>query len=237
MAEPLPQDREMLAAEHALGVLEGAERAEAMRRVLADPAFAAEVDAWRERLSPLNAAFAEAPPPELWSAIERRLDAPQERVAAIAPADRSARAWRFGAIGSSLVAASLAAVLALRPVPEPVEIVRVPSQLVVAQLDGGEAGGFLAANYDPRSGALRIRAIRMPASDLSPELWIIPADGVPRSLGLVAASGISDVAVAVPHRKLMQEGATLAITLEEAATAPHAAPLSAPIAAGKISTI
>ena len=237
MAEPMPDERELLAAEHALGLLEGAERAEATRRVLADPVFAAEVDAWRERFEPLCGGFSSAPPPDVWSAIERRLGTDAREVTTIAPAEGRLRAWRFGAIGSGLIAASLAAVLVFRPLPQPVEIVRPPQQLVVAQLDGGPSGAFLAANYDPRAGALRIRAIQMPDSRLAPELWIIPADGVPRSLGFVAARGISDVVVAVPHRKLMQEGATLAITMEPLAAAPHAAPSSAPVAAGKISTI
>jgi anti-sigma-K factor RskA len=77
----------------------------------------------------------------------------------------------------------------------------------------------------------------MPASDLAPELWVIPADGVPRSLGLVSAEGLSRVGVPVAHRALMQDGATLAITMEPSDGAPHRAPSSAPVAAGKITTI
>ena len=241
MADSMPDDRDLLAAEHALGLLDGAERAEAMRRVLAEPAFAAEVQAWRARLDPLCAAYAEAPPPELWNAIERRVgavaDPDRTVVAGIDPPVRKLRAWRFGAIGSGLVAASLAAVLVFRPVAQPVEVVRPPAQVVVAQLDGRESGAFLAANYDPAAGALRVRAIQMPQSELAPELWIIPSDGVPRSLGYVSATGISDIVVAVPHRKLMQEGATLAITMEPRAATPHAVPSAAPVAAGRISTI
>jgi anti-sigma-K factor RskA len=232
---PRPDEREALAAELALGLLEGEERARALRLKLSDPAFASLVEAWSVRLEPLSGAFQEAPPPELWSAIERRLGV-QASAPIASGTERRLRAWRLGAIGSGLVAASLAAALVLRP-PPPVEIVRAPDRLVLAQLDDAATGALLAANYDPERGALKIRAIQMPASELAPELWVIPADGVPRSLGLVSARGISNVAVAVPHRKLMQEGATLAITMEPAATAPHAAPSSAPIAAGKISTI
>ena len=50
----LPED-EALAAEHALGVLTARERAAAETRMAIDPAFAAEVDAWRLRLA--NSAF------------------------------------------------------------------------------------------------------------------------------------------------------------------------------------
>ncbi|NWP29088.1 hypothetical protein GY984_25665, partial [Escherichia coli] len=73
---------------------------------------------------------------------------------------------------------------------------------------------LLAASYDEASGELRIRAIRMPDSRLAPELWIIPADGVPRSLGLVAANGGSRIVLPAGHRDFMEEGATLAVTME-----------------------
>lgn len=224
-----PEDREALAAELALGLIEGDERAAALRLQLSDPSFAASVEAWRARLDPLCTGFAEAPAPELWPAIERRLEG--------AGGSKQLRRWRFAAFASGAVAASLAAVVLLRPLPAPVEIVRAPESLVVAQLDGGKTGALLAANYDPGHGMLRIRAVTMPASKLAPELWIIPADGVPRSLGLVADHGVSLVGVPEAHRKLIQDGALLAITMEPRDGAPHDKPSAAPIAAGKISTI
>ncbi|RYY29467.1 MAG: hypothetical protein EOP62_01130 [Sphingomonadales bacterium] len=229
MANPTPDDREMMAAELALGLIEGEERAVALRLQLSDPEFAASVEAWRARLDPLYVGFAEAPAPELWPSIERRLGGAGSLVAM--------RRWRFAAFASGAVAASLALVLVLRPLPDPIEIVRAPDSLVVAQLDGGENGALLAANYDPGHGMLRIRAVTMPASELAPELWIIPADGVPRSLGLVSAEGRSLVEVPEAHRKLIQDGALLAITMEPRDGAPHEKPSAAPIAAGKISTI
>lgn len=230
MADPLtPEDRDSLAAELALGLLDGEERAQALRLQLSDPAFAAAVESWRLRLDPLCMGFAEAPPPAIWPAIERRLEGARSSV--------QLRRWRFAAFASGAVAASLAAVLFLRPLPAPVEIVRVPDSLVVAQLDGGKTGALLAANYDPGQGMLRIRAVTMPASQLAPELWIIPADGVPRSLGLVSATGLSLVGVPVAHRKLIHDGALLAITMEPRDGAPHEKPSAAPVAAGKISTI
>ncbi|MCP3728850.1 anti-sigma factor [Sphingomonas sp. MG17] len=235
MAEPLTREQDMLAAELALGLLEGEERTGALRLVLADPAFAAAVDAWRARLDPLCDDFAEATPPDLWPAIEARLAAQGN-----GDTVRQLRFWRWSAIGSGAVAASLAAAMLLLPGPDPVtvvrEVVRAPDQVAVAQL-GGEAGALLAANYDPGEGTLRIRAIDMPQSELAPELWVIPADGVPRSLGLVGASGTTRVAVPARLRALIIDGATLAITMEPVAGAPHAAPSSAPVAAGKISKI
>lgn len=232
MTEPLTaeQERDALAAELALGLLEGEERAQALRLRLADPEFAAAVAAWERRLDPMCAEFEARTPPNVWPAVERRLGGSSGDAAQL-------RRWRFAAIGSGAIAASLALVLLLRPLPAPVEIVRAPDRLVVAQLDGGEQGVLLAANYDPDAGELRIRVVKMPDSELAPELWIIPSDGVPRSLGLVTREGLSRMPVAEGHRAMMHDGATLAITMEPRDGAPHKAPSSAPIAAGKISTI
>ena len=60
----LPED-ELLAAEYALGVLAGTERAAAARRIARERGFAALVAAWEERLAPWAAEIADvAPPPQ-----------------------------------------------------------------------------------------------------------------------------------------------------------------------------
>lgn len=230
MAEQItPEERDALAAELALGVLAGEDRARALRMKLADPGFAAEVAAWEARLDPLGDGFGEAAPPNVWPAIERRLGSSNVAM--------QLRRWRIATGAASAVAASLAILLISKPVPAPVEVIRAPEHVVMAQLDGGEKGALLAANYDPSSGMLRIKTMRMPNSNLTPELWVIPADGKPRSLGLVSPDGMVTVPVAMAHRKLMTDGAVLAVTMEPRDGAPHLAPSSAPVAAGKISTI
>ncbi|MGB9323911.1 MAG: anti-sigma factor, partial [Pseudolabrys sp.] len=61
----LPDD-ELLAAELALGVLEGAERATAERRATRDRGFARLVEDWEHRLTPWAAEIAEiSPPPQV----------------------------------------------------------------------------------------------------------------------------------------------------------------------------
>ena len=63
----LPDD-DALAAEHALGVLTTRERAAAEQRMARDPAFAADVLAWRARLAPLVEEVASVTPPSALSA-------------------------------------------------------------------------------------------------------------------------------------------------------------------------
>lgn len=231
MAEALTPEQDLLAAELALGLIEGDDRAQALRLALSNAEFAVAVERWRSRVDPLADDFRDVTPPDLWPAIEARLAARDGQASV-----RQLRFWRWTTAGASAVAASLAAALLFLPGPPPLTIVRAPEQMAVAQL-GGTAGALLAANYDPGEGMLRIRAVEMPQSDLAPELWVIPADGVPRSLGLVDARGTTRMTIPVNLRGMVVDGATLAITMEPASGAPHAAPSGPPVAAGKISKI
>ncbi|WP_010542751.1 anti-sigma factor [Sphingomonas elodea] len=238
MAEPLCPDEEdiALAAELALGLLDGAELAAARRRQLADPGFAAEVERWALDLGPLALGAVDVPAPTgLWQRIDARLPAGDPGVVV------TLRRWRATAIAASAAAAVLLAILLLRPVPIPVVLppepgVTAPQPVAIAQITGTEGAAFVA-RYDAGQGMLHVRTDSMPASRRAPELWVIPAGGKPVSLGLVAVRGGRDMAVAPANRALMAEGATLAVTMEDAATAPHAGPSGPPVAAGKITIL
>ncbi len=224
-----------MAAELALGVLEGEERAEALRLSLANPAFAAMVAKWQGRLDPLGEGFEEAPPPDVWCAIEARLD-DAERPAPV----RSLRLWQGIAAASGALAATLAAIMVLSPATLRKEtgpvVATAPAPAVIAQLSGAD-GTLLAARIDPQAQVLDIRAVALPDTGLAPELWVIPADGVPRSLGLIARNGTTQVKLPASLGPLLVDGALLAVSLETAEGAPHTAPSSTPIATGKISAI
>lgn len=235
MTSQLTPEQTALAAELALGVLEGEERAEALRLSLENPAFAAMVAKWRSRLDPLGEGFAEAPPPDVWQAIEARLDG-SEREGEV----RSSRLWKGIAGLSGALAASLAAIMVLGPAthretPAPA-VANVPPPVVIAQLSGTD-GTLLAANIGPQAQYIDIRAVALPVTSLTPELWVIPGDGVPRSLGLIGRDGTTKVRLAEALRPLVADGAILAVSLESAEGAPHTAPSSTPIATGKISAI
>lgn len=231
MDEPLTpaEGRSALAAELALGVLDGAERAAALRLLLADPAFAEDVRAWEARLAPLHGAWADVTPRDaVWDAVAARIGDPA--------ADRRALGrWRAGALLSGAMAAGLAAVLVLRPDAAPLPAGPMPT--AIAQMTGAPDGPLVAARHDPGSTRMTVRIAGLTAGERVPELWVIPAGGAPVSLGGIAAQGTAIVQMTDAQRRLLVEGATLAITLEPAAGMPHAAPSSAPVAAGKISIL
>lgn len=235
MTDDLTPEQVALAAELALGVLEGEERAEALRLTLASPAFAAQVRDWQTRLEPLGEAFAEAPPPDLWQAIDARLGTPPS-----AGDLGQLRLWKGLAALSGALAAGLAALMLFGPGPmreatvPPAPV--APAPVVIAQLAGAD-GTLLAASIGPQAQYLDIRAVALPDTRLTPELWVIPGDGVPRSLGLIARDGTTQVKLPANLRPLVVDGAILAVSLESVEGAPHAAPSSTPIATGKISAI
>jgi anti-sigma-K factor RskA len=77
MAEALSHDEmSLLAAEYVVGLLDADERASASRLIDANGTMRGLVDDWVERLSPLNAAYAAVPAPDIWRALDRELFAP-----------------------------------------------------------------------------------------------------------------------------------------------------------------
>ncbi len=238
MADPmdLPEDRDLLAAELALGVLEGEALAAAKRRALTDPGFAEAVEAWRVQLAGIGLDTPDvAPPAQLWARIEGALDrAGTASIADLVPR-RQLRRWQIGTAAASAAAAVLAVFLV---VPRPGEVAPPPQvgsqPAIVAQLRGEGEAALVAARYDPATAKLRLVAQDMGPDQRVPELWIIPADGIPRSLGVIQPAGDTQLVVAEGHRAMLHDGATLAITMEPRATAPHAAPTGPRVAAGKI---
>lgn len=229
MPDPIePADDGIQAGELALGVLAGEDRAQALRRVVAEPAFAAEVDAWRSRLAPLMDGIAAMPAPAgAWAGVERAIG-----TAAHVALGR----WRAAALAASAVAAGLAGVLVLQPAPEPVMIAApaAPTAPLLAQVAGAKGVILVSAQYDAATGALRVRTSNLPEGDRVPELWIIAGSAAPRSLGIVAANGASSYTPPASLRRIIADGVTIAVTLEPRLEAPHAAPTGAILGTAKL---
>lgn len=225
-----PEERDASAAELALGIFDGEERATVLRRLMADRDFSPSmIGTWEQRLSGLFDAYMPVTPPDtVWVGIEARLRDAEQRAAS----SPQLRWWRGGALVSGAIALSLAAVMLLRPTP-PVDRPTV-QPVAMARMSGAPDGPVILARYDPVTGGLTVRPTGVRTAALVPELWIIPADGKPRSLGLIAAQNESRIVVDRSRRAFITEGATFAVSLETKAGAPHDAPSSVPIAAGEI---
>lgn len=236
-------EMEALAAEHALGVLSARERAEAEARMASDPAFAAEVEAWRERLAPLTAEIAPvAPPAGAWERIERRLPA-NDNVSA----QKMARFWRNSAMGGyGLAAAAVAALVVLAAQPPRVEtrIQEVPAsgQLLNASVmsQQGAAQPLFVAAYDPARKALIVTSLLPEGSerDKVHEMWLIAGQDKPKSLGVVEAGKAKIIPLPTELLGKMSEGAAIAVSEEPPGGSPSPdGPTGPVIGVGKLSKL
>ncbi len=183
-----------LAAEYVLGTLRGRarQRFEDYRRN--DGALDAVVREWEKWLTPLAEGLAPVEPPErVWRAIEARIGA--------RPASASRSLWSsvgfWGGLGAALAAVLVALVVLLPRQPPGAS---APTMVAV----------LITPEQDPRiiieqhAGMLKVRMVKpwkdMPGQDL--ELWAIPRDGKPRSLGVVAFDRDSEVRMANLDQKL-----------------------------------
>lgn len=228
--KPLKDD-DALAAELVLGLLDGEEKAAALRKQLSEPKFAQYIDDWDQRIDPLFKEFQEVEPKtSVWAGIESRLDTESSGGAVV-----RMKRWRMGAIVSGALAACLALVLIIGPTPslKPTEA----SSVAVAQLTGNIEGLILAVSYNPETAEMRINVNGMPETDTAPEIWVVDQDGVTRSLGQIGRNGISAITVPSDHRELINSTATLQLTMEPPSDTPHAKPTGEPVASGKITFI
>ena len=229
-----PEER-IDAAELALGLLEGQERVTALERVLADPEFAAELAWWRSRLEILHAEYEPAEPS---AALAGRVEARIAAEAGVTPATRNTRRWPWlvGGLAGGALAASLAALVLTQttPAPTPVPSERQVQGLLVAALvpAKGQEVAPLAAVVDQGSGIIRVAAVETPRGRVA-ELWRIGADGVPRSLGLLAIGGATRLSLR--PRSGPGLGETLAISIEPAGGSPTGAPTGPVVATGVLS--
>jgi anti-sigma-K factor RskA len=230
---------ELLAAEHALGVLSKRERDAAEVRMARDPAFAQLVEAWRARLAPMLAA---APPAEpaavVWSRIERALPA-NDNIAM----RRRLRLWRGAAIGSlGLAAASLALAVTLAGRPpvqlQPAAAPPILNASLMSPQDGTEP--MFVAAYDPVRHALIVTSLVKPGADRDHvhQLWVIPADGKPHPIGMIEPG--KSKAMPMPERMapMFAPGSAIAVSVEPPGGSPKKDAPSGPIAAmGRLARI
>ena len=217
MTDPIHPEDETAAAERALRLNERVEDEVLARREAADPAFAAEVESWNERLGPLIDEVTPVDPPAgLWPRIEA-LISPRA-----ANDDSPVRFWKRWAYGSTgLLAASLAAVgflLVNRPVVERIVEVPAPTQVThvtVATLTGDGDMPIATITYDPATGALHVAPTRqMEMAESIPALWLVAPDGSTTLVGAIDPATPQTHSLPEPLRPVASGAMALAISLE-----------------------
>lgn len=227
----VPTDDDIvLAGEYVLGLLDAAGEAQASARMASDPQFAFEVDAWHRRLQPLLDGADSPVPSHIWERINAALPKPTGQDVG----SGNVGLWK-ALTGISASAAVLLGILLLQKPDAPAA--PAPEAPVIAALGSETGTASLTASYETGSGRLIVTPVSLDTGDLYPELWIIPADGTPRSLGMVDTASATAVIVPAALRPHMGVGGTLAITPEPQSRGPGGKPTGPVIASGKITTI
>jgi anti-sigma-K factor RskA len=222
----LPED-ELLAAEYALGVLAGPERALAQQRMTRERTFARLVTEWEQRLAPWAAEIAEvAPPPQAWDRIANTLPARTQAGGLW----QSLAFWRGLSLATgALAAACLAGLIYFG--------VLTQQQPLVAMIEGGGQRHFVAT-IDTRRGTVAVvpAAFNADATRV-PELWLIPPDGRPRPVGLLRADQAVTLTLSADLTELARNNAVLAVSLEPPGGSTTGLPTGPVIATGKLSSL
>ncbi len=219
-------EQEILAAEYALGLLQGAEELNARGLMASDTGFAALVAAWEDRLAPiLDTIPALTPADDIWPRILDALDQPEPVVEVLA-LRRKVRRWQM-ATGLSAAAAVTLALLALPLMQAPTQAPsETPSQ--APQPATSDAAAPLVASIPIGDTQLRLGLTYLPdreemlvsASGLTPdgihdhELWLVTADEGAKSLGVVQPG--TERRMTLDHAVAIQihDGAKLVLTRE-----------------------
>ncbi|HVM37011.1 MAG TPA: anti-sigma factor [Sphingomicrobium sp.] len=236
------EERGQLAAEYALGVLEGDELAVARDLLQHEAEFRRDVGRWLGRFAPLLEEVGEVQPPaSVWAAVQRRIAAvsganDNERLL-----ERRLTRWRVAAGGATALAASLALILLTRPAAVPPPPAAPSAQApaaspMLAMLGDERQPNMLVASWDPGSRNLVIAAAATlrddPAHDH--ELWVIPADGKPRSLGVLPQNARMHARLDPAMARELHQGATLAVSVEPPGGSPADGPTGPVVASGKL---
>ncbi len=240
-----PSERDLLAAEVALRLLDGRELDEARALAARDPAFAREIADWDERFAPLFDGIAPVEPgAEVWqriaTAIERRKGDGDEVVAL----RRRVRVWS----GTAMAAMAIAAALAITVLPGIIRPERAPTPApapaaisaptLLAKVVAEDRTTAYVATYEPeRQEMLVTPALANIPQGRSHELWVIGASGVPVSLGVIDEQKPTRIKLAAAALRDMRPDATIAVTVEPAGGSPTGQPTTTPIAAGALATI
>jgi len=214
--------REALAAEYALGTLQGRARRRFERSLKEEPALRRLVVAWQERLTPLNEGIAPVQPPaRVWRSIEQRIRKTSRRGASIWD---SLGFWRTASFVASAAVVVLAVVLTTATPTSK------PHDTMVAVLSDEQSNPAITVSWqaDPR-GAERLRVRVMGHAEMAPdtawELWMLPGgDQKPVSLGLITTHENQTVVLPRPLAVKINQASGLAMSVEPKGGSPTGVP-------------
>ncbi|KAF2389674.1 anti-sigma factor [Pseudomonas frederiksbergensis] len=206
-----PTLRRALAADYAIGLMPASARRRFDQLLLEDAALRAELAHWQDSLVSLTEALPEQPVPErVWEAITARIEPQHLHV----PEKRSFWNWkRVTAAVCSLVVVVFLSMLYNR------DDARYSATLLSADAQP-------ALKVEAHENYLNVEPLTLAAvtPEQSLELWAIPADGKPISLGVIPRGGKGKVELSEAQQALIGKPIALAVSLEPKGGSPTGQP-------------
>ena len=206
-----PEILDLLAAEFVLGTLSGSARQRFERLRGTDPFVDRRVRAWEERLAGLAFQLAPIrPSPGVWAAIERRIG--------------TARPARLRARAAVVAAIAAIAVLGIGWLLwQDFGVAPPQAQALIATKAGATLWRIEVAADGSQIEVRTLGPVGYPDQH-SLELWALPPDAAPVSLGLMPASGHVSLALDDRQRTAIGIAANVAVSEESPGGSPTGAP-------------
>jgi len=219
-----PEARNALAAEYALGTLRGRARARFQAMIAADRAVAQAAARWEAAVTPLARRVAPVEPPgRVWRAIEIRIAPPRPQAASY---------WRALAMVSGGVATVLLAFM-LWTFP----VASTEPDFVAVLMAPDSAPRMVVSMHEP--DMLKVRMVKpwKAKEGMGLELWVMPKEGKPRSLGMVK-NDMGETVIHVTHADpRVKDAVAFAVSLEPMAGSPTGQPTGPVLCSGVIAPV
>jgi anti-sigma-K factor RskA len=229
MANDVDENREDLAAEYVLGTLQGNARLQFERMLREDADMRQRVHEWESRLFVLTDGIRTIKPRRrVWKSIQKRIN-PQAR-SGIWHHLGWWRAWGLAA-SMMLVVVSVYLVQLQQP-PE-----QLPPSIAVLSDKSSSAGWVVQADYNKKLIVAQALKVSDPGKDKAYELWMLPKDEPPRSMGLLPLAGKRSVSLTEEKLAVLKRSGALAVSLEPSGGSPTGLPTGPVLYQGKILNI
>ena len=219
-----PELRRALAADYAIGLMPPRARRRFEHLLQGDALLRAELAHWLEHLNLLTEPLVEQPVPDrVWQAIVARIEPQTLHV----PTKRPFWNWlRLSALACSLLIALSVGLLYNRD-----------NVQYKATLLSGTAQPALG--IEAHADYLNVRPLELAAVDTgrSLQLWAIPVEGKPVSLGLIPRDGDGRIVLSQSQQQLIKVPVVLAVSLEPQGGSPTGQPTGPVLYQGPLASL
>ena len=225
-----PELVDKLAAEYVLGTLRHGARKRFEQWMIQDAQVQNAVERWQNKLNPLAEILSPiTPPSRVWKKIESRLFNK-----AHSPWWQKLNFWQT--LGGMSIATSL--VLSVYLINQPILRHQQPSILsdYIAVLSTSEHDPSIIINYDFSKQQLLLTQLHTNSlpSKKTLELWLIPEQGTPISLGVLNNEKAIVVSLKPEQRAQLQRSKAMAVSLEPSGGSPTHVPTGPVLYSGKL---